>query len=53
VLLHDSGPEYVTIDSDSVFKDRSAVYPLKGSANVGPNNHSVKPLTTPFFPPNL
>ena len=41
--MHDSGPEYLTIDSDSVFKDRSAEYPLKGSGTVGPNEHSVKP----------
>jgi len=52
VVLHDPGPEYVSIDSDSVFKDRSAECPLKGSANVSPNGVPVKPTMEPFFPPN-
>ena len=51
-MLHDPGPEYVSIDSDSVFKDRSAECPLKGSANVSPNGVPVKPTMEPFFPPN-
>jgi len=52
-VLHDPGPEYLTIDSDSVFKDRSAECPLKGIVTVSPIAVPVKTRATLYFPPIL
>ncbi len=38
-------------NSDSVFKDRSADYPLKGSANLSLVSVLVKLESAPVFPP--